>query len=107
MKVNRVGVRGSLLPEVPHGLRHEAEHAAHPLEVGEGRQLVRQNVHQPRMKRITGRQIGRTVLMNLLSRQVSRMPAPQSTVGFGHFRSARLVDARKKAATENLHCFPL
>ena len=54
MKVDRVGVTRSLLPQMPHGLRHEAEHASHALEVGEGRELVRQDVHQRRMKRITG-----------------------------------------------------
>jgi hypothetical protein len=34
------------------------------------------------------------------------MPAPKSTVGFSHFRSASLVDARKQAATEHLDGFP-
>ena len=66
--MHRVGVARPLLPQVTHRLRHEAEHAAHALEVGQRRELVRQDVHQPRMKRVTGQQIGRTVLVNLLSR---------------------------------------
>src|SRR5436190_21944563 len=85
MEVHRVGVARSLLPEVTYGLRHEAEHASHALEVGEGRELVRQDLHQRRMKRITGQEIGCTVLVDLLSRQVAGTSAPEIAVGFGHF----------------------
>src|SRR4051794_8002852 len=70
MEMHRVGVAGSLFPEVADGLRHEAEHASYALEVGEGRELVRQDLHQGRMKRITGQQLGRTVLIYLLGRQI-------------------------------------
>lgn len=102
MHVHRVRLGRVILPQTRNRLRHQPQHSAHALEVGERRKLVGQYAHQGRMKWIAALELRGAILVLAQRRQIRGVRRPESPIGPDHLPCAVLVDVREQAPAENL-----
>ena len=107
VQVDGVGAPGLLLPQVPHGPGHQPQHPPHPLEVGQGGQLVGQRAHQRGVQGVAGPQLGLPVLVGALRREVPGVGRPQAAVGRHHLGGPGVVNAGEQPAAQHLGCLLL